>query len=165
MTETLWAKHIERDGIGMCGRLIAEHKLRLRVDEAPDQPGGRNPIDAGTRPGNPQTVYVIACLSCASACRLGRLYLVDAIQQTFKPSPRWAPEEVDVLQLQKPATKAIQTAGRPSRQRHCQYLLRFMQQLLIVVSSGFEKTLFQLPRRQVVEALCLNYRGLSLVYT
>ena len=40
-----------------------------------------------------------------------------------------------------------------------------MQQLLIVVSSGFQKTLFQSLRRQVIEALCLNYGGLPFVGT
>src|SRR6266446_9812883 len=56
-------KHVERDKPA-AGRLFGrENKLRLGIDEFPDQPGRTNSIDFRTRTSNPSPVAIIAPLN------------------------------------------------------------------------------------------------------
>src|SRR5690242_20414042 len=115
VTETLGTKHVERYGIGMGAGLGAKYKSRLRVDEAPDQPRGRNSIDARARPGHPQPVQVFGKLRFRHAARSRTLRLLRLRQQFLKLAAQGIPEEVDILKLLEPASNPIQASGRSLR--------------------------------------------------
>src|SRR4029078_1165060 len=59
MAKALRAEHVEGNGIWMRGRSGREEQARFWMDEAADQPSGRNAVDAGSGTGHPDAVAVI----------------------------------------------------------------------------------------------------------
>ena len=54
MVGELDAAHVERRRVrGHLVRVVDEDERRLRVDEAPDQPGAGGPVDVAVRDGSP----------------------------------------------------------------------------------------------------------------
>src|SRR5262245_22166513 len=64
------AIHVERDTVGGGTCVRHEVKTRLGIDESPDEPGGRESVDAWARPGDPKPASVLGLVELLGWRRL-----------------------------------------------------------------------------------------------
>ena len=161
VSKTLRAEHVEWDGIGMSRGISGEEEAGFRIDEAANQPGRRNTVDAGARTSHPDALEIGGRLHFAGGIRRGRR--LQPGESGFDSSAQRRLEEVDLQGLCEAAAKAQDLRCGPLVRRKRTQFVQFTLKLAIVAGTGIDEELPQARRGQVIEGLYLHDRSLPFV--